>query len=244
MSVGTENLALKPLSRGMTINWTQRRTQWLGAILLAAIAGYVDGYGLLFLKTYVSFMSGNTTSTGVTSGQGHFHAAFLSALAVISFVSGSFLGNLLAQSGWRHCLRMMFFLIAAGLAMVTGLEWVGPRNVRLEVALLSVTMGLVNPVLSKVGVEAVSLTFMTGTLSRIGGHLALAAAQQPLSNRQGPGDSHLARAGIEGSVWGGFLAGAVLAGVVGSNLSTWALLPPCIVVIVLGLISECTATVH
>jgi len=49
----------------MTMNWAEKRVQWLGAILLAAIAGCVDGYGLLSLKTYVLFMNGNTTSTGV-----------------------------------------------------------------------------------------------------------------------------------------------------------------------------------
>lgn len=241
MSVGTEHVALKPLSRVLAINWTETRAQWLGAILLAATAGYVDGYGLLFLKTFVSFMSGNTTSTGVTSGQGHFHAAFLSALAVVSFVTGSFLGNLLSQSKWRHCHRMMFFVIAAGLAAVTGLKWAGLRNVPLEVVLLGVTMGMVNPVLSKVGLEAVSLTFMTGTLSRIGGHLALALGQRPLNEGQGPGDSHLARAGIEGSVWCGFLGGAVVSGIAAASLGTWALLPPCIVVLVVGVLSECGA---
>jgi uncharacterized membrane protein YoaK (UPF0700 family) len=239
MFVGCERVGLKPLIRGMTINWTEKRVQWLGAILLAAIAGYVDGYGLLFLKTFVSFMSGNTTTTGVTGGQGNFHAAFLSALAIISFVTGSFLGNLISQSRWRHCHRMMFCLIAAGLAVVTGLEWADLRSIPLEIALLAVTMGMVNPVLSKIGVEAVSLTFMTGTLSRIGGHLALAAGQRPLNDRHGPEDSHLTRAAVEASVWCAFLGGAVLSGLAGPNFRTWALLPPCIVMLGLGLVSEC-----
>lgn len=100
---------------------------------------------------------------------------------------------------------------------------------------------MVNPVLSKLGVEAVSLTFVTGTLSRIGGHLALAAGRRPLNDWQGPEDSHLARATIEASVWCGFLGGAVLSGIAGSNFPTWALLPPCIVMLVLSLVSECAA---
>lgn len=229
------------MSRLMTVKWAEKRVLWLAAILLAAVAGYVDGFGLLFLKTYVSFMSGNTTNTGVASGQGKFHAASLPALAIVFFVTGSFLGNLVSQFRWRHCHRMMFGLIAGGLALVSGLEWAGLRNVQLEVTLLCVTMGMVNPVLSKVGVEAVSLTFMTGTLSRIGGHLALAAGQRPLNDRQGPEDSHLARATIEASVWCGFLGGAFLSGIAGSNFPTWALLPPCIVMLVLGLVSECAA---
>jgi hypothetical protein len=35
------------------------RVQWALAILLALIAGYLDGYGVLFLGVYVSFMSGH-----------------------------------------------------------------------------------------------------------------------------------------------------------------------------------------
>lgn len=239
MSVGTESVALKPQGNVINLNWSDRRVQWLGAITLATIAGYVDGYGLLCLKTYVSFMSGNTTSTGVMSGRGNFHAAFLSALAIVSFITGSFLGNLMSQSRWRHCHRMMFCLIAGGLAAVVGLEWAHLHNIPFEVVLLGVTMGMVNPVLSRVGVESVSLTFMTGTLSRIGGHLAMAATQQPLHDRQGPKDSHLARATIEAGIWCGFLGGAVLSGIAGLSARTWALLPPCLVMLFLGLVSEC-----
>jgi len=61
-----------------------------------------------------------------------------------------------------------------------------------------------NSALSKVGVESVSLTFVTGTLSRIGGHLAAAAAGKRLPERQGLEDSHLARARIDASIWVGF----------------------------------------
>jgi uncharacterized membrane protein YoaK (UPF0700 family) len=76
----------------------ETRVQWATAVFLALIAGYLDGYGLLFLKTYVSFMSGNTTFTGLKSGQGNFEAALPSAIAIVFFVTGSFLGNLFTQS--------------------------------------------------------------------------------------------------------------------------------------------------
>ena len=47
----------------------ETRVEWALAIFLALIAGYLDGYGLLVLGTYVSFMSGNTTIAGLRSGQ-------------------------------------------------------------------------------------------------------------------------------------------------------------------------------
>lgn len=215
------------------------RVQWGSAVLLALLAGYVDGYGLLFLKTYVSFMSGNTTFAGLKGGQSNFQAALPSAIAIVFFVTGSFLGNLLTQSRLRYSHRLTFGVIAGLLATVAGLEWHGARNIPSEIVMLSLSMGMMNPALSKVGAESVSLTFVTGTLSRIGGHLAAAAGRKPLPDGQGPRDSHLARARIDASVWSGFLIGAGLSGMVGSHFRVWTLLPPCAVMIALGLFSEC-----
>ena len=223
----------------MNASVNQKRTQWALAILLAMIAGYLDGYGLLFLGTYVSFMSGNTTSTGLRSGQGSFRAALPSAVAIVFFVTGSFLANLLSQSKLRYAHRVMFGLIASGLAIVLGLEWGGMQIVLLEIALVCLTMGMINPALTKIGAESVSLTFVTGTLNRIGGHLASAAWRKPLDEARGRGDSHLARAGIEASIWCGFLGGAVLSGIAGSNFRTWILSPPCVVMLALSLLGEC-----
>ena len=222
----------------MKVPLYETRVQWAAAVFLALIAGYLDGYGLLFLKTYVSFMSGNTTFTGLKSGQGNFEAVLPSAIAIVFFVTGGFLGNLFTQSKLRYSHRLVFGLIAGLLASVARLEWHGSRNIPSEVAMLSLAMGLMNPALSKVGTESVSLTFVTGTLSRIGGHLAAAAGRKPVPDAQGPRDSHLARARIDASIWLGFLAGAGLSGMAGSHFRSWALLPPCIVMIALGLFSE------
>ena len=223
----------------MNLLLCDKRAEWATAVFLALIAGYLDGYGLLFLKTYVSFMSGNTTFTGLKSGQGNFQAALPSAIAIVFFIGGSFLGNLFTHSRLRCSHRLTFGVIAVLLATVAGLEWEGARNVSSEIAMLSLAMGMMNPALSKVGAESVSLTFVTGTLSRVGGHLAAAAGRKPLPDGRGPGDSHLARARIDASVWSGFLIGAGLSGMAGSHFRMWALLPPCLVMIALGLFSEC-----
>lgn len=214
------------------------RTQWILAVFLALIAGYLDGYGLLFLQTYVSFMSGNTTIAALRSGQGNFHAALPAAIAVFFFVAGSFLGNLLTQSRLHHSHRMIYGLIAVLLATVTGLDRVGFWNAASQIAMLSLAMGMMNPALSKIGAESLSLSFMTGNLNRIGGHLAGAAGRRPLPEQEAAGDSHLARARIDASVWSGFLVGAALSGIADSRSRTWALLPPCAIMIALGLFSE------
>jgi uncharacterized membrane protein YoaK (UPF0700 family) len=221
-----------------TRQWSRTRPEWIMAVFIAIAAGYLDGYGLVFLETYVSFMSGNTTSTGVSSGHGDFLAALPSGLAILCFVSGGFFGNLISQSKLRHARRLMFVLIAAGIAAVAGMQWAGLQHAPSEIAVMCLAMGMTNPTLSKIGAESVSLTFVTGTLSRIGGHLAAAAAGKTLKDRQGLKDTHLRRALIDGSIWGGFFTGAVLSGVASSNFSTWALLPPFVVMLVLGLLSK------
>ena len=48
--------------------------------------------------------------------------------------------------------------------------------------------------ISRVGAQAVSLTFVTGSLSRVGSSLALALRRAPLRDAQGPWDTHLRRA--------------------------------------------------
>jgi len=59
--------------------WAQKRL----AAGLAMIAGYVDAYGYITFKTYLSFMSGNTTQTGSQIGQGDLAAAIPSLLAIV-----------------------------------------------------------------------------------------------------------------------------------------------------------------
>ena len=223
------------------------RAQWAAATLLAMMAGYLDGYGFFFLKTYVSFMSGNTTSTGLKIGQGVFQAAIPSAIAIVFFATGSFLGNVLTQSKFRHSHRLVFGLIAIFLAIVSVLHWSGLSAVT-EIVFLCLSMGMANPALSKIGAEAVSVTFVTGSLSRLGGYLASAAAGKPLKEAQGPiatplfrniADSYLSRAWVEATIWSAFLVGAVLSGIAGSSdFSTWALLPPFVVMLSLSLFSS------
>src|SRR5260370_22430124 len=99
-------------------------------------------------------------------------------------------------------------------------------------------MGMVNPALTKIGAEPVSLTFITGTLNRMGGHIASAAGRKPLTDSNGDVDSHLRRAGIDASVWAGFIVDAVLSGLLHPSLPACALLPPCAVMLVLILFRD------
>src|SRR5260370_18932152 len=153
-------------------------------------------------------MSGNTTQTGVLAGQGRLGAALLPAVAIVFFLAGSFAGTWLTHSGRRHWRQLLFGVVSTLLAVVIGLTQLGALDAAVAIATLSLAMGLMNTALSKVGAEAVSLTFVTGDLNRIGSHLALAVQRAPLPDAQGPSDTHLRRAARLGIVWAAFLARA------------------------------------
>jgi uncharacterized membrane protein YoaK (UPF0700 family) len=209
-------------------------TKWL-AIGLALIAGYVDACGLCCFATYVSFMSGNTTQTGVLTGQGKLTAALPSALAILSFVVGSFAGTWLAHSGRRPARRLLFGVVSILLAAVIGVAQLGALQATVGIAMLSLAMGMLNTTLSRVGGEPVSLTFVTGDLNRIGSHLASALKRVPLQDAHGLWDTHLRRAGLLATIWTCFLAGAALSGAATSYFGVWALLPPFLIMLALAL---------
>ena len=79
-----------------------------------------------------------------------------------------------------------------------------------------------------------SLTFVTGALSRVGSHLALAARRAGLPDAQGPWDTHLARALLLARIWAGFLAGALLSGATTPRFGAWVLSAPALILAALA----------
>jgi len=212
----------------------QARNAELLAAALAMIAGFVDAYGIITYGVFVSFMSGNTTQTGYQAAEGAFGPASLSALAILFFLVGSFGGTLLVQTAGRLARRAVFGVVAAALAEVIGLTHFGFLSVGFGIAIVSVAMGVMNSAFSRVGAQSVSLTFVTGTLSRVGSHLALAAQRAPLSDAQGPWDTHLRRALMLSRLWAGFFAGAMLSGAATPRYGAWVLSAPALILAALA----------
>src|ERR1700734_1771664 len=210
-----------------------RSAEWLAA-LLAMIAGFVDAYGMITYGVYVSFMSGNTTQTGYQAAEGAFGPASLSALAILFFVVGSFAGTLLVEFAGRYARRVLYCVVAAALATIIGLTHLGALPGAGAIASISLAMGVMNNALSRVGAQAVSLTFVTGSLSRVGSSLALALRRAPLRDAQGPWDTHLRRALMLARLWLGFLVGALLSGSVTPRYGASVLLAPALILVVLA----------
>src|SRR5919198_1429338 len=104
---------------------------------LAMIAGYVDAYGYITFKTFVSFMSGNTTRVGSAAGHGHLAAAMPNLLAIVSFVIGAFTGTVLTHAGTPQARRRLFGVVAALLVVSIGLTLLGWSGGAVSIATLS-----------------------------------------------------------------------------------------------------------
>jgi uncharacterized membrane protein YoaK (UPF0700 family) len=207
----------------------QARSAELSAAALATIAGFIDAYGMITYGVFVSFMSGNTTQTGYQTADGAFGPAALPGVAILFFVAGSFAGTLLVEFAGRLARPVVFAVVAAALAVIVGSTQLGSLSGGAAIAAISLAMGIMNSAFSHVGAQSVSLTFVTGTLSRVGSHLALAAKRAPLADAQGEWDTHLRRAMMLARLWAGFLAGALLSGAATPRLGAWVLLAPALV---------------
>lgn len=169
------------------------------AVCLAALAGFVDALAFTSLGGFfASFMSGNVTRLGVGLGTGVGGDALVAAALVLSFVSGVIVASVIVRAaGSRHKAALMavvttLLLLAALAASVSP----GP----LVLLLLAAAMGVENGVFNRDGEVTIGLTYMTGTLVRIGQKAADALMGDP--DRWG-WVPYLA-------LWLGFLAGAVL----------------------------------
>jgi len=220
----------------VTTSESSRKSLKILAVCLATVAGYADAYGYLTFTTFVSFMSGNTTHAGYNFGLLTYKAALPAVCAILSFVIGVFAGTLLSSSRARHSRRLLFLSIACLLALYIAAFHLGAVTTFPGIALLSFTMGVMNTALSRLGMQTVNITFVTGTLNQIGGHLALAARREPLSDAENKGDTHFRRAMMLSLIWGGFLGGALLGGAATSLLREWMLVIPLLIMLALALV--------
>lgn len=195
---------------------------------LALIAGYLDSYSLLAYGIYVSFMSGNTTQTGSLIGRDKGAVAIPAALAILSFVVGSGVGTWFARSRLPHARQVLFGAIAAVLAVVISGALLpgGSLPALISIPMLAAAMGVMNATHSHVGAEPMSITFVTGTLHRIGTHIALALRQEPVPDARGPWDTHIRRAGVEASVWASFFGGTIVSAAASLHFGAWSLVVP------------------
>ena len=172
------------------------------AIVLAAcfsgLAGYIDALGFIALGGFfVSFMTGNTTRLGIELAGGHGGGIMLAGGILALFVGGVVLGTLVGHAAGRHRPPAVLGLVTLCLLVSAGLDTGGFTMA--AVCLLAVAMGSENAVFQRDGEVTIGLTYMTGTLVKMGQRIAGALLG-------GPPLAFLRHF----LLWLGLLAGAVL----------------------------------
>jgi len=136
---------------------------------LAAMAGFTDAIGFIALGGFfVSFMSGNTTRLAVGLARGS-DAALIASGLVACFVTGVMAGTLTRRLTRTHHASKVLLLVAALLALAATLGQAGhlwPATIAMAMA-----MGAENAVFEREGEVHIGLTYMTGTLVKLGQHL-------------------------------------------------------------------------
>jgi uncharacterized membrane protein YoaK (UPF0700 family) len=153
-----------------------RRSDRLFAIGLSSLGGFVDAVGFIALGGFfVSFMSGNTTRLAVGLVRQPGNAAIAAGL-IAAFVGGVVLGALTARRARRRP-TVVLLLVAALLALAALSAAVGARRTALIIA--AGAMGAENTVFEREGEVSIGVTYMTGTLVKLGQRLAAALCGGP-----------------------------------------------------------------
>jgi uncharacterized membrane protein YoaK (UPF0700 family) len=168
------------------------------AVCLAALAGFVDALAFTSLGGFfASFMSGNTTRLGVGLGTGDASAALTAGALVMSFVAGVILSSVILRAIPHRAQLGIMLAVTILLLLAAGLASVAPGPIVL--LLLAAAMGTENGVFNRDGEVTIGVTYMTGSLVRVGQKLAAALMGDPDRWAWVP---YLA-------LWTGFLAGVV-----------------------------------
>ncbi|KTE19800.1 hypothetical protein ATE67_14320 [Sphingopyxis sp. H050] len=144
------------------------------AFCLAGLAGFVDAIGFLGSGgLFVSFMSGNSTRMAI--GIMEAKALALAAAALIGlFVAGVFLNIIVsAKITVAHRKVVAMSGVAALLFGAACCKWAGSDVT--ATGFLCVAMGASNTIFRRDGDVSIGVTYMTGTLVKLGHRLADAA---------------------------------------------------------------------
>ena len=141
--------------------------------MFVGLAGYVDAVGFInkLGGFFVSFMSGNSTRLGVGLAQSSHHAVVAGG-RIGAFILGVVLGSLTRHIARAYRQPAALGFVSVMLALAASLNMVGAMA--LAVAATALAMGAENAVFEHHGEVQIGLTYMTGTLVKLGQRLSAA----------------------------------------------------------------------
>lgn len=198
------------------------------AACFSGIAGFVDVVGFLMTGGFfVSFMSGNSTRLGIGLA-GQTSTALIAAGLILTFITGVVAGASVGRIARPFKEPAILALVTALLSLPFVMQWLGLGN--WAVIPLALAMGAQNTVFAGDGEVRVGLTYMTGTLVKLGKRLTVSLWGGP---RFGWVPYLI--------LWLGLLAGAVLGGVTYAQFGANALALPVLAMLALTGVSAAHA---
>lgn len=195
--------------------------------LLAWTAGYFDAISYLGLRqVFTANMTGNTVLLGLAIGGGDAAAVLRSTVALGGFCLGVLVGALLTGHNRGHATwtpRMTVATVVEGIVLlIFAVTWllVGTKPQGMMVSALimlaALAMGLQSAVTKSIGIEGISTTYITGTITSLmaevaqriglGKHASLATkhAVEVQANPQ--------RLGLQATIWIIYAFAAIIGG--------------------------------
>jgi len=202
------------------------------AIFLALIAGYIDATGLIQWKTYVSFMSGNTTSLGAAISTGKLGIIITSITVIISFLIGIYTGTCLSL--WKRIKNQIltFYIVSVILIFYSIIDYFYSINTISSIAIIGFSMGLMNTIVTSVGNQKVNTDFVTGTLNS----LARNTAMLSMTDDKAEKIEYKSNAIHLLFLWIGFLSGAFIAPFLLGYFGKWTLMIPALLLMICGIL--------
>ncbi len=158
---------------------TLNNKTFLFAACLSALAGYVDAVGFLHLGGYfISFMSGNSTRLAINIAEGNAADIIMLAGILSFFILGTMSGVFIHHFSQRDRASVNVLLYVATLLFIASLTHEMAWGF-VPILCMLVAMGAENAILQRNGEVVVGLTYMTGTLVKIGQRLAGAVLGGP-----------------------------------------------------------------
>lgn len=202
------------------------------AVFLALIAGYIDATGLIQWKTYVSFMSGNTTSLGAAISTGKSGITITSVTVISCFLLGIYVGTCLSL--WKRIKNQIltFYLVSVILIFYSIIAYFYDINTLSSIAIVGFSMGMMNTIVTSVGNQKVNTDFVTGTLNS----LARNTAMLTMTDDKMEIEDYKSNAIHLLLLWVGFLSGAFIAPFLLDYFGKWTLIIPALLLMVCGLL--------
>lgn len=202
------------------------------AIFLALIAGYIDATGLIQWKTYVSFMSGNTTSLGAAISTGKYGIIITSITVISCFLLGIYAGTCLSL--WKRIKNQIltFYIVSVILIFYSIIAYFYDINNLLSIAIVGFSMGMMNTIITSVGNQKVNTDFVTGTLNSLARNTAmLTMTDDKIKKKEYTSNAiHLLL------LWLGFLSGAFVAPFLLDYFGKWTLMIPALLLMICGML--------